>query len=199
MHVRWGDKVLRESARQPISRHPPRGRGRAPREREPLRAPLDRPRGEEQVEAHNAAVGGAPGAGAAAPTAPAAAARPRRRRRRGATSRAAPAAAPRDARGDGHGAGLVAFLTLGRSRAENARDALADVRLVLAGRGAVMTASRHGDAVHFHRLGALGDGFVLADAETDRVLGAGDVSARKAGARVRTRRGRRERARAPCV
>ena len=47
--------------------------------------------------------------------------------------------------------------------------------------------------VHFHRLGALGDGFVLADAETDRVLGAGDVSARKAGARVRTPAGRRER------
>ena len=60
------------------------------------------------------------------------------------------------------------------------------MRLVLAGRGAVMTASSNmATFVHFHRLGALGDGFVLADAETDRVLGAGDVSARKAGARVR--------------
>ena len=65
------------------------------------------PEAKEQVEAHNAAPARCDVA-------------------RGA------AAAPRDARGDGRGAGLVAFLTLGRSRAENARDALADVSLVLA-------------------------------------------------------------------
>ena len=59
-------------------------------------------------------------------------------------------------------------------------------RIYVHTQAAVMTVSSNmATFVHFHRLGALGDGFVLADAETDRVLGAGDVSARKAGARVR--------------
>ena len=60
---------------------------------------------------------------------------------------------------------------------------LLDVALVLAGRGAVMTISSNmAEFVHFH---ALGGAFVLADADSNRVLNATDVSARKLGGRMK--------------
>jgi hypothetical protein len=68
------------------------------------------------------------------------------------------------------------------SREQNAIGVLADVLLIVRGRGAVMTISSNmAEFVHFYRLD--NPAFVLADADSSHILAASDVSGRKSGAK----------------
>ncbi len=166
IHVRWGDKIVRESVKQPIERYLGLARALA-RRTSATRCVL------LTTDAEAAAAVAESNANVSA---------------------SMPCGVPH---GDAGVASVATgFLTANRTRAENAIDVLSDVALMMRGRGAVMTISSNmAEFVHFHALAesALDNKmpFVLADADSNRVLNAADVPARRTGGRQKRADGRR--------